>query len=94
MTAVPTEVERARRTAYVRESKAAFAQGVTLQRARDREAKADEWTHWFRQKMDVGDCTDAAELLPDAFAKLDQLIDDRVAVAINEFKTAVRGALK
>jgi hypothetical protein len=68
---------------------------VTLeQRARAREAKADEWTRWLREKMDAARCDDPAELLPDICARLDQMVDDRVAVAINEFKTAVRGALK
>jgi len=44
--------------------------------------------------MDSTNCSDPVELLPDALAKLEQLIDDRVTAAINEVKTALRGALK
>jgi hypothetical protein len=44
--------------------------------------------------MDAGGCTDPAEVLPEAMARLEQIIDDRVTAAINEFKTAMKGALK
>jgi hypothetical protein len=34
--------------------------------------------------MDSAHCADPVTLLPDAFAKLEQMIDDRVAVAVKE----------
>jgi len=90
-----SEQERFRRGEYARDSRAALAQNETLeQRLAKRETKADVWAQWFRQKMDSTSCTDPVELLPDAFAKLEQTIDDRVTAAINEVKTALRGALK
>jgi hypothetical protein len=90
-----SETERVRRCEFVRETKAALQQGETIeQRAKRREDKADDWARWFRQKMDKNGCTDPAELLPDAFAKLEQAIDDCIAVAIAEMKATLRGALK
>jgi len=90
-----SEQERFRRGEYARDSRAALAQNETLeQRLAKRETKADVWAQWLRQKMDSTNCSDPVELLPDALAKLEQLIDDRVTAAINEVKTALRGALK
>jgi hypothetical protein len=87
--------ERARRTEYVRESKAALRRGETIeQRSKHREDKADEWARWLHQKMDESGCTDPVELLPDALARLEQSIDDCIAVAITEMKATLRGALK
>jgi hypothetical protein len=90
-----SEAERARRSEFVLESRAALAQGKTLeQRTKTREEMADKWAQWFRHKMDARGCTDPVEVLPDAFAKLEQTIDDRVIAAIKEIKAALRGALK
>jgi hypothetical protein len=36
--------------------------------------------------MDAGGCTDPAEVLPDAMARLEQIVDDRVIAAVNEIK--------
>jgi|SRR5215831_4765101 len=89
-----SEQERFRRGEYARDSRAALAQNETLeQRLAKCETKADIWAQWFRQKMDASGC-DPVELLPDAFAKLEQTIDDRVTAAINEIKATLRGALK
>ena len=90
-----SEQERFRRGEYVRDSRAALAQNETVeQRLAKRDAKADAWAQWFRQRMDASGCTDPVELLPDALAKLEQLADDRITVAVNELKTAIKGALK
>src|SRR5262245_43958363 len=65
-----SEAERARRSEYARESKAACARGETLEaRAKQREGYANDWASWFRQRMDRSGCDDPAELLPDALAK-------------------------
>ena len=87
--------ERVRRSEYARNSKAALAQGQSLEtRAKQREELANNWSAWFRQRMDAADCNDPVEVLPDALSRLEQIIDDRIAVALNEFKSVMKGALK
>jgi hypothetical protein len=87
--------ERIRRAEYMRDSKAALARGEPFElRGKQREQFAAEWAAWFKQRMDRVGCDDPTELLPDALARLQQLIDDRIAVAINEIKTKLQGALK
>jgi hypothetical protein len=89
-----SEQERFRRGEFVRDSRAALAQNETVElRLTKRDAKADIWAQWFRQKMDSTNCSDPVELLPDALAKLEQLIDDRITVAVNEVKATLRKAL-
>ena len=64
-----------------------LAQGLTVdKRLEQRDAKADAWAKWLRWKMDTSRCTDPVELLPDILAQMEQLVDDRVAVAVNEIK--------
>jgi hypothetical protein len=90
-----SENERARRKENVRELRAALQQGETLERrAKRREDRADEWAGWLHEKMASSDSTDPVALLPDILAKVEQTIDDRVAVAISEIKATLRGALK
>ena len=88
--------ERIRRAEYLRDSRAvALARGQTIEtRAKQREELANQWSAWLRQRMDAADCDDPAEVLPDALARLEQIVDDRVTAALNEFKSAVKGALK
>jgi hypothetical protein len=87
------EAERARRAEFIREARAASLQSESPeQRTKKREAKADAWAQWFRQKMDEGGCADPVELLPDALARLEQTIDDRITAATVEIKAAVRKA--
>src|SRR5262245_47101331 len=89
------EAERARRRDYVRDSKAAATQREPLEhRIKRRETQADEWARWFRNKMDEGRCADPVELLPDAFARLEQQASDRIAAALKDFKTVLKEALK
>jgi hypothetical protein len=89
------EAERARRTEFVRDTKAALAQDETLEaRTKRREEKADEWARWFRQNMEAAGCSDPGQILPDALARLEQITNDQIVAAVHELKTAMRGALK
>jgi hypothetical protein len=93
-TASLNEAERARRAEFVREASAAALNGeLPEQRTQKREKKADAWSRWFRERMDHSGSTDPAELLPEAFARLEQLNEDAVAAAVREFKAALRKAL-
>jgi hypothetical protein len=87
--------ERIRRSEFRRDSLGALARGESLEkRAKQREELANEWAAWLRQRMDAADCDNPVEVLPDAMARLQQMIDDRIAVATNELKATLRGALK
>ena len=87
--------ERIRRAEYRRDNLAALARGMSLeQRAKQREECAGEWAAWLRQRMDSADVDDPVQILPDALARLEQIVDDRVAVAKNHNKATLRGALK
>jgi hypothetical protein len=89
------DAEQARRTEFVREAKAACANGETIdKRVKRREDRADEWAGWLRRKMNDAGCTDPVELMPDILAKLDIIIDDRVGAAIREIKATLIKALK
>src|SRR5262245_23330549 len=89
------EAERARRSEYVRDSKGALLKHETMEaRTKRREAQADQWSIWFRTKMDETGCSDPVALLPDAFARLELFMEDKVNIAINELKTVLKGALK
>jgi hypothetical protein len=88
------EAERSRRAEFVREARAAACQGTSPEaRTQKREDKADAWAQWFRQKMETGGCTDPAALLPDAFARLEQLSEDYAIAAICEIKATLKKAL-
>jgi hypothetical protein len=90
-----SEHERFRRGEHARDSRAALAQNQTLEkRLAQRDAKADTWAKYLRHKMDAARCTDPVEVLPEALAKLEQLLEDRIAVATKEIKAALREALK
>jgi hypothetical protein len=86
-TPAPNAAERARRTEYLRETRAALQNNERLdQRIRKFEDKATAWTHWFKEKMGHAGCADPAKILPDAFARLEQIAEDRVAAATREIK--------
>jgi hypothetical protein len=60
----------------------ALAQGITIQERQARfESKADAWLAWFQREMASRNCSDPDELLPDACARLEAIIEDRVALA-------------
>jgi hypothetical protein len=82
------------RREFIRDAKAACANDERFdERIEKREAKADAWSRWFHERMDHKGCT-AAELLPDAFARLEQIAEDKAASAVREFKKALKDALK
>jgi hypothetical protein len=94
-TPAPNAAERARRSEFIKEAKAACANDETIQqRTRKYEGKANDWAMWLRRKMDSADCVNPAEVLPDAFARLEQIEEDRAAAATREIKKALRDALK
>jgi hypothetical protein len=87
--------EQARRREFMRDTKGALAQGQSFEKhAKNREDKADEWSNWFRRKMDEGGINDPVQLLPDAFARLEQLAEDKAAAAVKELKAQLREVLK
>jgi hypothetical protein len=89
-----SEAERNRRAEFIRETRAALQLGGTVGDRRERREKAaDRWLSWWRHEMALRNC-EAAKLLPDACARLEQIVDDRVAAAVAELKAALRGALK
>jgi hypothetical protein len=95
MTAVPDASERARRSEVIKEAKAACLNDETIdKRTKRREDRADQWALWLRNKMNDAGCADPSELLPDVLAKIDLMIDDRVAAATRELKATLVKALK
>jgi hypothetical protein len=89
-----SDTDRQRRTEFVRASKGALRQGTTLEkRTAGREAKADEWTAWFHQRLNVRGGT-PTDHLPDALAELEVRVADQVVGAIRELTSALRKALK
>jgi hypothetical protein len=87
--------ERVRRSEYVRDTKGALARGETFEvRSMHHEEFADRWAAWLRMRMHQTGCDDPSRVLPDAFARVEQLIDDRVAAALKEFKTNLKEVLK
>jgi hypothetical protein len=93
-TPILDDAERARRADFIRESRAAVYQGVSFQqRNQNREAKADSWAAWLRDKMASTGCRDPAELLPDICARLEQLSQDYAIAAVREIKAKLKEAL-
>jgi hypothetical protein len=89
------EAERARRTEWMRDLRAATAQHESLEsRTTRREQMADDWSRWFHHRMDATGLADPVQLLPDACARLQQQAEDRIAAAVEELKATLRGALK
>jgi hypothetical protein len=80
-----SEAERFRRSEHARDSRAALAQNENLeQQLAKRDAKADAWAKWFRHEMTRTHRTDPVELLPEALARIEQLVEDRIAVSVND----------
>jgi hypothetical protein len=90
-----TTAERVKRAEYRRDSLGALARGESLEdRSRRREELANQWAAFLRSRMDSAGCDDPVGILPDAMARLEQIIDDRITAALNEFKSVMKGALK
>ena len=89
-----SEDERARRCEFVRNARGAAIRREPLEaRTKRREKYADEWAQWWHRRMDATGC-DAVELLPDAFARLQECADDAVVAALSELKKGLMGVLK
>jgi hypothetical protein len=89
-----SEDERARRCEFVRNARGAAIRREPLEaRTKRREKYADEWAQWWHRRMDATGC-DAVELLPDAFARLQECADDAVVAALRELKKSLMGVLK
>ena len=73
--------ERRARIERVKEAGFAAISGRTIAKARA--GKADEWASWWRREMEIHNSIDPAELLPDAFARLEQIAEDRARGAIH-----------
>ena len=85
-----SKAERNRRAGIIRDSRAALQQGETLDDRRERREKtADRWLSWCQHEMALRNCEDPAELPPDTCARLEQIVDDRVAAAVAELKGAL-----
>jgi hypothetical protein len=97
MTAAPvlSITERVRRVEFIRDSRA-FARGseTVEQREHERETKADKWSDWLHAKMHESGSANPVAVLPDALARLEQIAEDRIAVAVRDLKTTLMGALK
>jgi hypothetical protein len=87
--------ERSRRSEFLREVRAANLTGSTTEhRAQNRELKVTKWAEWFRQEMDAADCNDPVKVLPEAFARLEQLAEDHAAASVREIKNTLMRAFK
>jgi hypothetical protein len=97
MPATTNSAERAaqlRRAESLRDLRGASARGESLeQRSARGEQLADQWTAWFHREMKIRGCSDPTQLLPDLAARIEQVIDDRVAMAVKQLKATLRKAL-
>jgi hypothetical protein len=90
-----SKLSQAERREYVKDSYGAVLQGETFeQRSQRREAEADEWSGWFRRRMDADGIADPVALLPDAFARLEFMMQDKINAAVKDLKEALQEALK
>jgi hypothetical protein len=94
MTTARNTATRLRRLDLVRdEARAVLSGEAPERRSRKLEAKADAWSRWLRTRMTDDRLNDPTELLPDAFARLEQINEDQIHAAIHEFKAFLRKAL-
>jgi hypothetical protein len=91
---VQTTADRIRRREFIGNVRGAVHQGTTTEaREAKRAQRSDDWTEWLHRKMFEMGIEDPACLLPDVCAKLEQIIDDRVAERVNELKGKLRKVL-
>jgi hypothetical protein len=64
------------------------------QRGAKYEKKADDWAAWFRDRMEATGSDQPSDLLPEAFARLEQLNVDNINTAIAQLKGNFRRALE
>jgi hypothetical protein len=93
MTAI--DIVRTRRKEFIRQTRAALRSGETIdKRFANYEKKADDWAAWFRDRMDATGSDNPSDLLPEAFARLEQLNVDNINTAITQLKGNLRRALE
>jgi hypothetical protein len=88
-------IERTRRarSRYVKNIKAALKAGMSLGLHTAKiEQKADDWQDWFRDRMTATGSDNPSDLLPEAFARLEQLNVDAINSAIAQLKGALKRA--
>jgi hypothetical protein len=84
--------EQVRRREFVRDMRAASAQGEELEEYRaKRDQVAAEWAAWFREAMDQHQAEDPVEVLPQALALLQERA---IAAARTAARTAARDEVK
>jgi hypothetical protein len=89
------EAERARRREFVDDSMGAVLANETFeQRTKRREKVADDWAQWFRRKMSEGGYRDPVQSLPDAFARLEFMMQDKINSAVADLKKSLLETLK
>jgi hypothetical protein len=84
--------EQVRRRDYVRDTRAASAQGLEIDEYRaKRDQAVNEWAEWFHATMKECRVDDPAEILPQAMAMLQERA---IAAARSAAKTAARDEVK
>jgi hypothetical protein len=88
--------EQVRRREFVRDMKAASAQGQELEEYRaKRDQAADEWAAWFHEAMDQYQANDPVEVLPQALALLqERAIAEARAAAKEAAQATVKAMLR
>jgi hypothetical protein len=92
----PDTADNERRAQIERVKEAGFAavSGRTVaQREKARATKADEWAGWWHREMEIHNSSNPVELLPDAFARLEQLAEDKALFAVRQLRSDLRKAL-
>jgi hypothetical protein len=85
---------RARISSMKETSRAALSGQTVAQREQARATKADEWAAWWHREMEINNSSNPTELLPDAFARLEQKAEDLVLSAVRQLKSDLRKAIK
>jgi hypothetical protein len=87
--------ERRAQISSMKEAGRAALSGQTVaQREKARAARADGWASWWKREMEISNSVDPAELLPEAFARIEQIVEDRIVSAVRQLKSELRKALK
>jgi hypothetical protein len=91
---VSLERTRRSRSRHVKDIKAAVKAGMSLElRTAKIEHKTADWAEWFRDRMNATASDNPSDLLPEAFARLEQLNVDAINGAITELTGKLKRAL-
>jgi hypothetical protein len=92
MQQVLTEIERARRSEEVTDTRSAVALGISCDEFRQlRDKNIDDWCRWLHSEMDRTHADDPHEILPQICARLEQRC---AAAARAAAKTAAQEVVK